>query len=31
MQPQFEQMPAMCSRSTIAVFMPSCAARMAAM
>jgi hypothetical protein len=30
MQPQLEQMPARCSRSTIAVFRPSCAARIAA-
>src|SRR3954471_24910458 len=29
-QPQFRQMPPRCSRSTTAVFMPSCAARIAA-
>src|ERR1700751_429433 len=30
MQPQLRQMPPNCSRSTTAVFMPSCAARIAA-
>src|SRR5262245_29276646 len=30
MQPQLRQMPPRCSRSTTAVFMPSCAARIAA-
>ena len=30
MQPQFRQMPPRCSRSTTAVFRPSCAARIAA-
>src|SRR5438477_3123367 len=30
MQPQLRQMPPKCSRSTTAVFMPSCAARIAA-
>src|SRR5260221_8652854 len=30
MQPQLRQMPPKCSRSTQAVFMPSCAARIAA-